>query len=552
MDKTQYALWRDTLQKTDPQAYEELLAMPEHDKQEAFTLPLAFGTGGLRGVMGMGFGRMNRYTVARVSQGLANAMRKDDAPRVCAIAYDTRHHSEEFARVASGVLCANGVKVLLFSAPMPTPILSYAVRALGCGRGVIITASHNPKKYNGYKVYDRFGVQLLPAQAEQVSTEIERVPMFAAPCMPLADAESAGLLSYIGKDTVDAFISRVLALLPCGDALKNDMAAYPLVYSALHGTGAKPVAQALRQMGFDKLTVIQDAPDGDFGGLYMPNPEAPEVYAQALDAAKACGARLLLATDPDCDRVGVQAPDGGAFRPLSGNQIGALLCDFILSQKHQNNALPKDGYIVTTVVSGDMGEKIADSYGVETRRVLTGFKYIGDMAQHSRGTFLFGYEESYGYLTGDAARDKDAVLAVSLIAQMAAYYDKRGMTLHDRYRELTARFGAHAESLKTLSIDGLDFAARIGRIMTTLRAHPSFGAFTPAEVVDYQQGVGQLPPGDVLKIYFAQDAWLAARPSGTEPKMKCYFSAHDATQTRAQEKLAALERAVSALVESVR
>ncbi len=404
--------WENYLREHDSEGYRELLSLSEKDRAEAFDIPLVFGTGGLRGVMGIGPGRINRYTIARVSRGLAGTILAKNAPKTCVIGYDTRNHSSELASVAAGVLCACGIQTFLFERPMPTPMVSHAVRSLQAGWGVVVTASHNPKKYNGYKVYDSRGVQILPDLADIVSARINEVEMFSAEPMSLNKARETGLLQNLGEAQTVRFLSDTAAQLPEVPFNKD----FPIVYSALYGTGAVPVPAMLQKIGFTQVTAIQTSPDGNFGGLRLPNPESPDVYAKALQTAQIHGAKLLLATDPDCDRVGVHAWHKDGFVPLNGNQIGALLCDFLLS--HTKN-LTGDDYIVTTVVSGDMGERIADSYGVRTLRTLTGFKYIGDVAEReSRGRFLMGYEESYGYLTGNAARDKDGVLASAPLKKM--------------------------------------------------------------------------------------------------------------------------------------
>ncbi len=544
----EFANWSAYLRERDPEGYAQMLALTEAERALAFGLPLAFGTGGLRGVMGMGVGRMNRYTVARVTDGLASVVLADEnRPKSCAIACDTRLHSREFAEIAAGVLCARGVKTYLFSEAAPTPALSHAVRSLGCGWGVVITASHNPKEYNGYKVYDARGVQLLECDAENISKSIENIPMFTSAAMPLAQAEARGLLVMLGDAQKERYLRDVLSALDGMCVPKCPERDVRIVYSALYGAGAKYVPQALALRGFADVCAVQTAPDGAFGGMQKPNPEVRAVYKRALEEAKRVGAQLVLATDPDCDRVGVYCERGGEYVPLTGNQVGALLCDYLLSLYKTD-----EDYIVTTIVSGDLGVAVAEDLGARVYRTLTGFKYIGDIAERAPGRFVLGYEESLGYLTGGAARDKDGVLACTLIASMAAHWRAAGSDLIGRLADLTARYGAYADRLISMPVEGADFSARISRLMRTLREAPerALDGFSLVAVEDYLRG-GELPRSDVLKLRYAGGAWVAARPSGTEPQIKFYFSARGQDAADAQNTLdcmeAALRRAIMAI-----
>ena len=552
-------LWLEKLSGKDNAAAEEIRAMSEAEREEAFSLPMVFGTGGLRAVRGMGPGRMNKYTIARVTKGLAAVVNASQQEKCVVIAYDTRHGSAEFAQVAAGVLCENGISVYLFDRPAPTPTLSYSVRDLKAGFGIVITASHNPKKYNGYKVYNSRGVQLLPEEAEPVMREIESVPMFSAKGVSLIEAQENGMLHYLGDEQLERYAKQVYSLLPRSKALKDKMKDFPVVYTALYGSGAVPVTKVIGMQGFEKAVFIQQNPDGDFGGLYMPNPEASEVYAEALSAAEKCGAKLLMATDPDSDRVGAMVLHGGEFVPLSGNQMGAVILNYLLEARKQRKELRESDLVVTTIVSGDMGEKIARAYGLSPERVLTGFKYIGALAEreaYQGRRFVFGYEESYGCLTGDFVRDKDAVIAVTLILEMAVWYAEKGKDLYEVFLELSRKYGGYAEELKTITLSGLDFSAKIDAVMSRLRS-PEFagiGEFKAADIEDYEKGFAvkkdgsktslSLPKSDVLKVFFEDGSWLAARPSGTEPKMKFYLSAHGKTYQAAQETLERLSAAV--------
>ncbi|MDD2647734.1 MAG: phospho-sugar mutase [Eubacteriales bacterium] len=554
-----YELWLEKLGGKDSDAVSEMRAMSETEREEAFSMPMAFGTGGLRAVRGMGPGRMNKYTIARVTEGLAKVVLASPHEKTVVIAYDTRHGSTEFAQVAAGVLCENGITVYLFDQPAPTPALSFSVRDLKAGFGIVITASHNPKKYNGYKVYNSRGVQLLPEEAAPVMDEIEKVSMFSAKGVSLLEAQENGMLRYLGDEQLERYAKQVYELLPRSRQLRDKMKDFPIVYTALYGSGAVPVTKVIGMQGFEKAAFIQQNPDGDFGGLYMPNPEAPEVYAEAIREAEKIGAKILMATDPDSDRVGAMVMHDGGFVPLSGNQMGALLLNYLLEARRQHKDLRDTDLVVTTIVSGDMGETIAKAYGLSPMRVLTGFKYIGALAEkeaYQGRRFVFGYEESYGYLTGNAVRDKDAVIAVTLILEMAVYYAEKGKDLFEVFLDLSRKHGGFAESLKTITLSGLDFGKKIDAIMSRLRS-PEFdgiGEFKAADIADYEKGYIvrrdgskeklDLPKSDVLKIFFEDGSWMAARPSGTEPKMKFYLSAHGKTYHAAQETLARLGEAI--------
>ena len=552
--------WQAELQKRDPEGLAELEAQTEEEKLEAFAGKMAFGTGGLRSILGMGPARMNVYTVGRATEGLCRVILADsDAPKSVAIAYDTRKNSDVFARAAARIFLGNGIRVVLWPEPVPTPLLSYTVRKLGLGWGVVVTASHNPKQYNGYKVYDRRGVQVIPEQAARITAQMEAVDFFGNPELGLEEGRAKGLLTE-PEGVMEAYKAELHAMLPGAERTAARGAQLPIVYSGLYGTGAKPVSAMLRLQGFSNLTTVQMEPDSDFGGLYMPNPEDPRVYAQALEAAKACGAKILLATDPDCDRVGVQVARGDGFVALNGNEIGALLIDYLC--RAREGAFRPGETLVTTVVSGELGQRVARAHGIEVKQVLTGFKFIGDMAERfpAQGKhFFFGYEESYGYLTGDLARDKDAVLACALVAEMALYWQEAGKDLLDRLEEISRECGYCVEKTVSRHVEGIDFAEKIASRMNELRdpALRALGGLPIEAVEDYEAGVRRdlttgtasaldVPRADVLKFFFAEGT-LAVRPSGTEPNIKFYCAAGGPTREAAQANLARIAAAQETL-----
>jgi len=517
-----------------------LEGMGPEEVEDAFSGNISFGTGGLRGVMGLGTNRLNRYTVERVTHGLARTVLSDDmsgVPKTVGIAYDTRFNSKEFADIVGRLLSAYGIDVFIFDKPMPTPALSFAIQHLKLGWGVCITASHNPQEYNGYKVYDRYGVQVTDALAARITSEIDRIEFFE----PVPEGQTAAV-NVVGDGVVEAYIGQIVQYstvpLTGGNSSGTGPAAgsFPFVYSALHGAGASVVPLVLERLGFTPICVEQNA-DGAFGGLKTPNPEEPVVYQNALKTAEITGAKLLLATDPDCDRVGVMVKSGDRFKLLNGNQIGALLIDYLAQIK----TVKKGDTVVSTIVSGLLGEMIAKDYGLEFVRLLTGFKYIGEHIVNlpKNKSFFFGYEESYGYLAGDGAKDKDAVIASAFIVKMAEYYDTKGMTLIDRFRELCDKHGYCVESLHSANVP----QSRQKEIMEKLRATTAIDNMMRSE--DFLYGLNGLPPADVFKLYFNDTtgnsyikAWAAVRPSGTEPKLKLYTGVHAKT---AEAAVAALE-----------
>jgi len=522
-----YLQWKEALKGTqDEQA---LAQMAAEEIEDAFSGNIAFGTGGLRGVMGIGTNRLNRYTVQRVSQGLAKAILTSDAPKSVGIAYDTRFNSTEFARCASEALAAYGIKVYTFDKAMPTPTLSHAIRLMNLGWGVVITASHNPQQYNGIKVYDRHGVQVTDGVANEITKSIDTVEFFEE--LPTVNHRD---IEVFNEEIVEKYINQIVAYVSNHNATNHYSIAsipYKIVYSALHGAGANAVPAVLEKLGFSPVCV-QMEPDGSFGGLKTPNPEEPVAYEAALEEAKKIDAKLLLATDPDCDRVGVMVKANDGFKPLNGNQIGALLIDYLATTR---GVKPGDT-VISTIVSGILGELVSKEHGLEFVRLLTGFKYIGEhIVNMPKGKqFFFGYEESYGYLAGDGARDKDATIASALIIKMAEYYDSQGKTLLDRLEELSEKHGYCLDSLTSIEMSQSEQKV----VMEKLRSNKdSISGALNAE--DYAEGYNGLPPANVLKLYF-EESWAAFRPSGTEPKLKLYTGVHEKTLKEAESSLKAL------------
>ena len=532
MDRNGYLAKYETWKKNAVELSAELSGMTEPEIEEAFYRDLEFGTGGLRGVIGAGTNRMNVYTVAKASQGLANYVCKTfpDAKKI-AVAYDSRIKSDLFSRVAAGVFAANGLTVYLYPELMPTPALSFAVRYFGCSAGVVVTASHNPSKYNGYKVYGPDGCQITTEAAETILSEIERLDVFRDVSRGDFDALlSAGKIRYIGEDCVTAFLDAVKGQsVLFGDEIDRDVA---IVYSPLNGTGLKPVTRVLRESGFTNITVVKEQaePDGNFPTCPYPNPEIREALKLGLEYADRLRADLLLATDPDADRVGIAVRDGDGMKLLTGNEVGMLLLDYIASQRTRHGKMPSDPVMIKTIVTIDMAERIATRYGIRTVNVLTGFKYIGEQigllekAGHA-DSYLFGFEESYGYLSGAYVRDKDAVDGAFLICEMFAFYRTRGISLLQKLNELYAEYGVCLNTLYSYEFAGVAGFDRMQSIMATLRAGlPEVAGRKVERALDYGKGIDGLPKSDVLKYYLAENCSVVVRPSGTEPKIKIYLS----------------------------
>jgi len=527
------------------------------ETEDASAGNLSFGTGGIRGIMGPGTNRFNRHTVERATHGLArtilaSASLPGEPSQTVGIAYDTRDNSKEFAHITGELLAAYGIDVYIFDKPMPTPALSFAIQYLKLGWGICITASHNPQEYNGYKVYDHYGVQVTDKLAERITGEIDRIGFFE----PTPAGKTASV-KMIENKVVEAYFKQIIDYVSAPDISYSDISdsdtselrPFTFVYSALHGAGANAVPLVLEKLGYKPVYVEQE-PDGSFGGIKTPNPEEPVVYEKALKAAETAGAKLLIATDPDCDRVGVMVKSGDGFVLLSGNQIGALLIDYLAQVK----TVSKGDVVISTIVSGKLGEMVAEDHGLEFIRLLTGFKYIGEhiVRLEENKRFFFGYEESCGYLAGNGAKDKDAVIASALIVKMAAYYDSKGMTLADRLTELGEKYGYCAEFLYSANIP--QHKQKI--VMGKLRNKISVENMVKSE--DYLQGMNGLPPADVFKMYFDDrvgdgggtgSAWAAVRPSGTEPKLKLYTGVHAKTSQAAAVALETLKNKLISLLE---
>ena len=551
-----YELWKKETRGNE-ELSADLTGLSEDDVFDRFYRELEFGTAGLRGVLGAGTNRMNIYTVARASAGVAEYLLADgNKKRSCvAIAYDSRNNSELFAKTAAAVYAGRGIKVFLYPFLMPTPALSYAVRNLGCDAGVVVTASHNPAKYNGYKVYGSDGCQITEDAAAKILAAIQKTPYFEA--IPDFDSLMAnGDIEYIGDGIINGFISDAVKCAKSDREGKRDL---KLVYTPLNGAGEMCVTKALAMCGFDDVTVVpeQQKPDGNFPTCPYPNPEIKEALAKGLELMKKTGADLLLATDPDCDRVGTAVPVGDSYRLITGNEMGVMLLDYLCRERVAKRTMPKDPMAVKTIVTTDMTYEVAKKYGVRIVDVLTGFKYIGEQIalleeKDAADSYLLGFEESYGYLCSPFVRDKDGVSTSVLICEMANTYRAEGKTLADRLDELYAEFGAYRNSVDSFAFEGSTGMDKMRAIMEKLRNNP------PAEVLgrklvtfnDYLKGESRtadgsvseikLPKSNVLKFIFEDGLGIIARPSGTEPKLKIYYTVKADTMQAADEILAKL------------
>jgi len=511
--------------------------------EDAFFKALKFGTGGLRGVIGAGTNRMNIYTVSRACRGLAEYLVASYGKgSAVAIGYDTRHKSALFANVSAQVLSGYGITVHLFKKPLPTPILSYATRELRCNAGIMITASHNPSEYNGYKVYGADGCQITDTVAEEILKKIENLDYFDQDCK---QKYARGEIFAISEALFENYLAVVSELSLLGGAsAEKDIS---IVYTPLCGTGYLPVTEILRRNGYTNLTLVKEqaTPDGNFPTCPYPNPELPEALEVGIRYAREIGADILIATDPDCDRVGVVIKDGSDYKRLTGNEVGLLLLEYIVSRRLAIGALPSPAVVVKTVVTTALAERIARSYGLELYDVLTGFKYIGEKigeleAEDKKESFVFGFEESCGYLSGTHARDKDGVNAAFLVAEMFAYYKAQGFTPKDRLKMLYEKYGYSETSLTSYSFGGPAGAKKMQEVMQTLRGGNGFLGRPCSEIVDYKDGLGTLPPSDVLTFRLEDGCVITVRPSGTEPKMKIYtevFGADSNEAKRLTEKL---------------
>lgn len=543
--KREYERWLK-LAAADADVSEELRRMDETQMEDAFYRDLSFGTGGLRGVIGAGTNRMNIYTVAKASQGLSDYLKKNFSTPSVVIGYDSRIKSELFAKMAAGVFAANGVTVNIWPALMPVPTVSFAVRYLGASAGVMITASHNPSKYNGYKVYGADGCQITTEAAGEILAEIQKLDIFSDVRTGDFDAAvAAGEIRYIPEEVYTAFVEAVKKQsVLFGEEVNKNVA---IVYSPLNGSGLKPVTRTLKEMGYTNITVVkeQEQPDGHFPTCPYPNPEIKEAMALGMEYARKCNADLLLATDPDCDRVGIAVKNrSGEYELLTGNQVGLLLLDYICQQRVKHGKMPADPVMVKTIVTMDMGELIAKHYGVRTVNVLTGFKFIGEQIgklekQGKEDSYIFGFEESYGYLTGTYVRDKDGVNGAYMICEMFSYYASRGITLMDKLEELYKTYGYCLNTLHSYTFEGSAGFAKMQAIMQEFRGGiGSFGGKRVVKLLDYAPGIDGLPRSDVLKFLLEDNCSVVVRPSGTEPKLKLYISvsAKDRETAEMEEK----------------
>ena len=516
----------------DEDIVEELRSMDDAKMEDAFYRDLAFGTGGLRGVIGAGTNRINIYTIAKASQGLADYLKKNFEEPSVAIGYDSRIKSDVFARTAAGVFAANGVRVSIWPVLMPVPTVSFAARYLHTSAGVMITASHNPSKYNGYKVYGPDGCQITVETADNILKEIEKLDIFAD--VRNSDFEigiANGSIQYIQDEVFTAFIEQVKSQsVLFGEEVDKNIA---IVYSPLNGSGLKPVTRTLKEMGYTNITVVreQEQPDGSFPTCPYPNPEIKEAMALGVEYAKRCNADLMLATDPDCDRVGIAVKNHvGEYELLTGNQTGMLLLDYICNQRQKHHKMPADPVMVKTIVTMDMAQQIAEHYGLRTINVLTGFKFIGEQIgkleeQKKADSYVFGFEESYGYLTGSYVRDKDGVNGACMICEMFSYYATKGIGLLDKLDELYRMYGYCLNTLHSYEFDGSAGFVKMQKIMKAFRGDvEKFGNKKVLKLLDYTAGLDGLPKSDVLKFLLEDNCSIVIRPSGTEPKLKMYIS----------------------------
>lgn len=539
--------------------------------QERFYKDLEFGTGGLRGIIGAGTNRMNRYTVRKATQGLANYIIKENTQeKGVAIAYDSRRMSSEFARETALCMAANHIPAYIFPSLRPTPMLSFALRELGCTAGVVVTASHNPAEYNGYKVYWEDGAQITAPRDKEIIQEVNAITDFGeVKTMNLEEAKTAGLYREIGQEIDDRYMEELKKLVLHPESIKHQGDKLKIVYTPLHGTGNLPVRRILNELGFKHVYVVkeQELPDGNFSTVSYPNPEDKAAFKLALELAKKVDADIILATDPDADRLGIYAKDKDEeYKSFTGNMSGMLILEYLLSQKKELGLLPENGAVVTTIVSGKMSKGIAERYQVERIETLTGFKYIGEQIkwfeQNHTHEFLFGYEESYGCLEGTHARDKDAVVAVMALCEAAAFYQEQGISLCEQMENLFKQYGYYQEDLCTITKKGQNGAKEIAACMEKLRtATPDqIGDFSVQRVRDYQTGVitdkqsketsqTGLPKSNVLYLELEDDAWCCIRPSGTEPKIKFYAGVKGKDEKDAEEKLKKLMKAVEELAE---
>lgn len=559
----------------DDATKQELLSIKDDDKEikERFYQDLEFGTAGLRGIIGAGTNRMNIYVVRKTTQGLANYIIKQNAKDMgVAIAFDSRHMSTEFADVAALCLAANGIKAYVFDALRPTPELSFAVRELGCTAGINITASHNPPEYNGYKVYWADGAQITPPHDKGIMAEVKAVTDFKdVLTMDKAEAIAKGLYVVIGKDVDDRYIARLKEQVKNPEIIAKYADQIKIVYTPLHGTGNVPARRIMKEIGFEHVYVVpeQELPNGDFPTVSYPNPESDEAFVLGLELAKKVDADLVLATDPDADRLGVRVRDSqGVYHTLTGNMSGCLLGEYTISQIAEKQGLPADGALIKTIVTTNMADAIARNYNVKLIECLTGFKYIGQQIlrfeTEGKGTYLFGFEESYGCLIGTHARDKDAIVATMALCEAAAYYKSKGMNLWDAMVAMYDKYGYYKDDIQSISLSGIEGQQKIQNTLETLRQEPpaEIGGYKILSARDYKKDTivdlatgavrpTGLPSSNVLYYDMEDDAWLCVRPSGTEPKIKFYYGVKGTSLEDADQKSAELGKAVLKMIDEI-
>ena len=559
----------------DDKTREELrgIAADDQEIKERFYKDLEFGTAGLRGIIGAGTNRMNIYVVRKTTQGLANyIISQDGQKKGVAIAFDSRRMSPEFANEAALCLAANGIKAYIFESLRPTPELSFAVRELGCIAGINITASHNPPEYNGYKVYWEDGAQITPPHDSGIMDEVKKVTDYdQVKTMDKEDAIAAGLYEVIGQKVDDAYIERLKSQVLHMDAIRQMAGELKIVYSPLHGTGNIPARRVLDELGFKHVYVVkeQELPDGEFPTVSYPNPESKEAFELGLALAKEVDADLVLATDPDADRLGVYVKDQqGEYHSLTGNMSGCLLADYEIGQRKELKGLPEDGALIKTIVTTNMADAIARAYGVRLIEVLTGFKYIGQQIlgfeENHTGTYLFGFEESYGCLIGTHARDKDAIVATMALCEAAAYYKTQGKTLWDAMIDMYEKYGYYKDDIQSITMKGIEGLEKIQQIMESLRQNPppEIAGYKVTAARDYKKdtitnlATGEvtatgLPSSNVLYYDLTDDAWLCVRPSGTEPKVKFYYGIKGTSLEDADQKSEAMGKAVLEMIDSM-
>lgn len=566
--KEKYQAWLDSEIISDEIKNELKAIKDEKEIEDRFYKDLEFGTGGLRGVIGAGSNRMNIYTVSQATQGFADYLNANFENPSVAIAYDSRNMSPEFAKAAALTLCANNIKVNLFESLRPTPMLSFAVRELKCDGGIVITASHNPKIYNGYKAYDQFGCQLTDKPAKEVIDYVAKVSDFSMiKTISEEEALNKGLLKMIGEDVDKVYIEKVKSLAINTELVKEKAKDLKIIYTPIHGSGNVPVRRVLKELGYENVKVVkeQEAPNGEFPTAPYPNPEMPQVFELALKMAETEKPDIIFGTDPDCDRIGVVVNANGEYKVLTGNQTGLLLTDYVLNAKKETNTLPANGVIIKTIVTTEGARKIADYYGVECMDVLTGFKYIGEKIHefevNKDKTYLFGFEESYGYLAGTFVRDKDAVIASMLIAEMTLYYKNKGMSLYEALIKLYERIGFFKEELISIELKGKEGQEKIASCIDGLR-NSSLSEVDGVKVVtkyDYKLSLEEnfvdgtkteikLPKSNVLKFILEDGSSFVVRPSGTEPKMKIYSAVRGTSLENAEKESARFKAAIMDIV----